>query len=390
MGQAVSQLGDAVIEVTLPVWVGLLTGSPSQVAGVAIAETLPALLAGPFAGVLADRWDPRKTMLACDVLRALLILSLLFAPPSLLLPCIYIAGFSMSLVGLFFNPSKNLAIRSVIGEDQITRAQGLSRTTESIALILGPVAGSGVLLLFGPAAGLAFDALTFCMGAVAVGLVRMPGRDGVERAGSAPATARGLLMELRAGVRLTLRSVHLVTALAVNVVVSVVGYVWFAVDIFFVEGSLGAPRESVGFLWTASGAGGLVGGLAVVAAAARLGQSRLLLAGLGAKGSALVWYSLMTSYAWALPAAFASGFGGALLSVAMGGILMQRTPQSALGRVTALFETSAQVASIVGILAVGVLEDVLAPWQMLLASGLTVCAAFVGAALRLARHGASR
>jgi hypothetical protein len=67
LGQAVSQLGDAVIEVTLPVRVGLLTGSPSQVAGVAATATLPALLAGPFAGVLADRWDPRKTMIACAV-----------------------------------------------------------------------------------------------------------------------------------------------------------------------------------------------------------------------------------------------------------------------------------------------------------------------------------
>ncbi len=371
----------------MPVWVGLLTGSPSQIAGLAAAETLPALLAGPFAGVLADRWDPRKTMMACDVLRALLILSLLFAPASVLLPCIYIVGFSMSLVGLFFNPSKNLAIRSVIGDDQITRAQGLSRATESIALILGPVAGSGVLLVFGPAAGLAFDALTFCVGAIAVGLVRMPGRDGIGRSGSGLALLRRLLMELRAGVRITLRSADLVTVLAVNMVVAVVGYVWFAVDIFFVEGSLRAPRESVGFLWTASGAGGLVGGLVVVSVAARLRQSRLLLAGLGVKGGALVWYSLMNSYAWALPAAFASGFGGALLSVAMGGMLMERAPQAVLGRVTALFETSAQAASIVAILSVGVLEDVLAPWQMLLASGLAVSAAFVGVALRLARHG---
>ena len=374
---------------TLPVWVGLLTGSPSQVAGVAAAAALPAVLAGPFAGVLADRWDPRRTMIACDVLRALLILTLVFAPAQLLLPCIYVVGFSMSLVGLFFNPSKNLAIRLVIREDQITRAQGLSRVTESIALILGPVLGSGVLLLFGPAAGLALDALTFGVGAVAVALVRLPKRGGVEHLIRASATLRRLLMELRAGVRITLRSADLVTVLAVNMLVSVVGYVWFAVDIFFVEGSLGVPRESVGFLWTASGAGGLVGGLAIVAAAARPRQSWLLLAGLGVNGGALVWYSLMTSYAWALPAAFASGFGGALLSVAIGGILLQHAPQSALGRVTALFETSAQVVSIVAILALALLEDVLAPSQMLLGCGLAVCAAFVALAPWLARRGES-
>jgi len=86
LGQGFSQLGDAVSEVTLPVWVGLLTGSPRHVATVAAAQLLPALIASPVAGVFADRRNPRTTMLVCDFTRGLLIGLLLLVPQGMLKP----------------------------------------------------------------------------------------------------------------------------------------------------------------------------------------------------------------------------------------------------------------------------------------------------------------
>jgi Transmembrane secretion effector len=64
----VSQLGDAIIEVTLPIRVGILTNDPAHVALVAATEVLPACCLGPFAGACADRWNPRMTMIVCDLL----------------------------------------------------------------------------------------------------------------------------------------------------------------------------------------------------------------------------------------------------------------------------------------------------------------------------------
>lgn len=93
----------------------MLTGSPAHVAGVAAAEILPSLLVGPFAGALADRLDARRAMIVCDLARAALVLTLLLAPTSLLVPCVYAVGFLMALVGLLFNPAKNVAVRFVAG-----------------------------------------------------------------------------------------------------------------------------------------------------------------------------------------------------------------------------------------------------------------------------------
>lgn len=133
-------------EVTLPVWIGILTGSPESVAGIVAVEALPSIIAGPFAGVLADRLNARTTMFVCDLLCGLLILSPLFVPSRFVLPSVYVVGFGVQVVSLLFNPSKNILIRSTIPEDQINKALGLSRTTQSAALVLGPVVGSGLLL----------------------------------------------------------------------------------------------------------------------------------------------------------------------------------------------------------------------------------------------------
>lgn len=77
LSQSVSQFGDALLEITLPVWTGLVTKSPIQVAGVAAAELLPSLIVGPFAGVIAERFNPKIIMVFTDLFRAAIVLMLL-------------------------------------------------------------------------------------------------------------------------------------------------------------------------------------------------------------------------------------------------------------------------------------------------------------------------
>ena len=72
---------------------------------------------------------------------------------------------------------------------------------------------------------------------------------------------RRLTLEVGAGFRLVRGDAGLIATLAAGSVVYLVGVVWFSVDVFFVQAALDASKESVGALWAASGAGGLLGGL---------------------------------------------------------------------------------------------------------------------------------
>ena len=88
-GRAVSNVGDFVFDTTLILWVATRIANgkewgPLAVSGVLLAATIPTFAIGPIAGVLADRWDKRRTMLLMDVLRALLV--------GLLVPLPFLAG----------------------------------------------------------------------------------------------------------------------------------------------------------------------------------------------------------------------------------------------------------------------------------------------------------
>ena len=169
-GQTVSQLGDAVIEVTIPVWIGLVTNSPAHVAGVVAAELLPIIAIGPLAGVAADRFDPRRLAVASDITRALLVLSLAIVPFSLWY--VYLMSALISACGLVFNPAKNVLVTEIVAPSNYLRAQSLMGVSQSSSLLAGPAIGSALLLAFGPDVGFVFDAVTFAVGAAALMAMR--------------------------------------------------------------------------------------------------------------------------------------------------------------------------------------------------------------------------
>lgn len=380
LGQSVSQLGDALIEVTLPIWVGILTNDPTHVALVAATEVLPALFIGPFAGACADRWNPRPTMIVCDLLRGILIGFLLLVPPSIRLGSLYVVSFAMAVVGSFFSPAKSVTIRLLVEEEEIVRAQALSRATQSITLILGPVLGSTLLFFFGPTVGLLADAFSFGIGTAALLVMRLDHHPRPASNASLRFAWRTLWTDIQDGLRFTLRDRILAILIVVSSITALVGHLWYSVDVFFVQSSLKVPKESVGLFWTISGAGELLGSLLVLLLFKRLRSETVLLTGLFLRGASLIWYAMMTSSAWAVPAAFLAGLGDDFILVALFSLMMQRTRPEVLGRVTAFSDTASALTTLLALVTVSVLKTWLFPWQLLLLCGLALCLVGISAA----------
>jgi hypothetical protein len=195
-------------------------------------------------------------------------------------------------------------------------------------MVLGPTLGSAVLLAFGPAAGLVFDALTFVAraGAAASATVPRP----LSGDGSAVSPVRGLVAEVGEGFRVVRRDADLLATLAAGSVVYLAGVVWLSVDVSFVE----RPR------WARRGRasapcgpppGRSLGGLAALAAQRRVSWKVLIPAGLAVNGAPLLWYALSTNYAWTLAASCVFGLGGSLVAVAAGSAMMLRSPRPPWG-----------------------------------------------------------
>lgn len=102
--QAISDFGDWLSRVALFSLIAFhAKGSALAVSGIVMAFTVPVAAIGPVAGVLVDRWDLKRTMIASDMIRAVLVMMLPFAQG---LFEVYLLIFALSSVSVFFSPAQ--------------------------------------------------------------------------------------------------------------------------------------------------------------------------------------------------------------------------------------------------------------------------------------------
>lgn len=166
LGQAVSEIGNAFYFVTFMFMAGKLTGSTAMVGYVGAAETIPFLLLGPYAGVVADRFDRRRIMLLSDVGSTLALLAFgacLLAGMGKSMPVLLGIAFALSAIRVFFNPAKTASIPELVPAEDLVAANALSSATRNLMQMAGLGASAGIV-----AALWALSPNGFYLGAIAV------------------------------------------------------------------------------------------------------------------------------------------------------------------------------------------------------------------------------
>ena len=106
-----------------------------------VAATLPNLLFGPLAGVLVDRWDQKRVLIASDLLRAGIVL-LIPAGVGVNVVLAYPLVFLLTTVSIFFRPARTAVIPRVVREDELVTANSATWLSETLADVVGlPVGG---------------------------------------------------------------------------------------------------------------------------------------------------------------------------------------------------------------------------------------------------------
>jgi MFS family permease len=362
-GQLVSNLGDYVFDTTLVVWIAAVLAkgqpwAPLAVSGVFVAATMPILLVGSFAGVFADRWDRRRTMLIMDATRAVLVLLLLVLaagvvplpfvaggglPLEARLGTIYAVVFLASTCAQFFNPSRQAIIASIVDEEHQPQASSLGQASFALATIVGPPLAAPLLFAFGAQWALLIDAASFAVSFLAIAGIR------VSREVTSPAghERSGLLREYGAGLRFFFGNRVLVTILFAIVITGLGAGALNALDVFFFTTNLHTPAQYYGFAGAAYAAGTLIGAVIGGLFARRLGLTRLIWLSLVLLGVGIGVFSRLTSFAPAIPVLFFTGIPQATLNIAVGPIFMRVTPRHLLGRVAAVLQPALTVAMLI-------------------------------------------
>ena len=161
-----------------------VSGGSSFAAGMAaVAEYLPYLLLGVWAGAVVDRSDRRRLMMFADLLRAAVLLGLWWADRSgwLLPPRAFaavpvgLAAFCLTAGATFFNPARDALILDLAEGNDLLKANSLVASSQYAAALLGPLTAALLLAARPLAEAFAWDALSFLGSFVCLALMRSPG-----------------------------------------------------------------------------------------------------------------------------------------------------------------------------------------------------------------------
>jgi predicted MFS family arabinose efflux permease len=176
LGQIVSQLGDWFNYVALYALLFELTASATVVASLMVVQILPIALVGPSAGVIVDRFDRRRIMIAADVIRGLTILGLLFVRSASMVWLAYVVtGVTVAASG-FFEPARSATVPLIVRREDLVSANAVSTGTWSAMLAIGGSLGGLVAATLGRDAAFLINSLSFFLSAICLWQLRVPPR----------------------------------------------------------------------------------------------------------------------------------------------------------------------------------------------------------------------
>jgi MFS family permease len=165
LSQVISQTGDWFNLIASAALVAHLSGSGLAIGGLFLARLLPPFVLSPLVGVVADRFDRRKILIASDLLRTLVVLNFLFVRSEQDIWLLYALTVLQLSISAFFEPTRAALVPSLVARQDLVTANALDGTTWSTMLALGAALGGLATALFGITAAFVIDAASFLLSA---------------------------------------------------------------------------------------------------------------------------------------------------------------------------------------------------------------------------------
>ncbi|MFI1097872.1 MFS transporter [Streptomyces sp. NPDC020917] len=337
VAQTLSVVGDSFALIALPLLVLHATGSVARMGLLTAVGGAASVVAGVFAGVVVDRLDRRKLLIATDLVRmvlyALIPLAWAAGPQIWLL---YVVLPLAEAVGMLFSVTYVTVVRSLVPADRLTQANGRLNATAAAAGVVGPLCAGLVVAWFGAAAAVGVDAASFAVSAACMSLVRFRGplRAGKPAEGEEAPERVGVWRELAAGAAFLGRHPVLRT---LTVLLSVFSFLTLGLNdliVYHVKHDLGQGDGAVGTVFAIGALGTVVGALSVAMIRRALGFGAAWIGGVALCGLALA--AVGSAGGVAATAALTALFLGCVSVAGTCSMSLRQevTPEHLLGRVT--------------------------------------------------------
>ena len=354
--QIISLLGDFIaIFAVISVVSFEMHGTPAQVTGVQIAFMLPFSILGPLAGVFVDRWPLKPTLVASDLIRAVLVL-MLFAAGALWQ--IYAVLIVLSAVSTMFAPAQSVTIRNHVPRHGLLSANALMQMAMMGVRIVGPATAGALVAKFGSTLCYSIDAISFIASACLIGSVKIVRQQETTAPSESANTVRGIWTEMQQGIRFILgHRALLFVVMAMAAGMFTIGCFGPLIAVFVRE-SLHAEAGVFGAVSAMIGLGLLVGTQLLRKFAMHVSNQVMVLTGLAGIGVGVFLLGAVAVVPATLTGMFIVGVAFSGIIVPAQTLMQQETPHALMGRIASSVMSVVFFAQLVGLVISGLLAQI--------------------------------
>lgn len=357
-GQVVSEIGDHFNNIAIFSLVLATTKSGLAVAGIMISRAVPAIFAGPIAGVVLDRLNRKHVMIASDLIRAVLALGFILCIHRTDTWLIYLFSALLMFASPFFTAGRSAILPTIADKEELHTANSLTQTTQWTTITMGAFAAGTSVAQFGYEWAFVLNSLSFLFSAACISRLRVEG-DAFQPRKAALTEAEVVRPwhEYAEGLRY-MRANPLILGIAL------IGVGWAtgggaAQILFSLFGEIVFNRgpRGIGEVWGCAGIGLLVGGGIAHWLGDRIGftaYKRTISICYILHGSTYIIFSQMENYVLALVFIALSRAAVAVSSVLNMSQLLRHVANEYRGRVFATMESMVQSVMLVSIAMAGV------------------------------------
>jgi MFS family permease len=373
VGQATSQLGAQVSGVAVPLLAVLVLGaSPFELGLVTASSTVAFALVGLPAGAWVDRWRRRPVLVASDLVRAGVLVSIPIAAlfGVLTITQLIVVSLLSGFGRVFFDVGYQSYLPSVIGKDRLLTGNSAMETIRATGQVAGPGLGGWLVTAIGAANVVLIQSVTFL--ASAASLLAIRSKEEVRR----PTGESRLWPEIQEGLRYVARH-RVIRSIAITSAVNNFAFaIASAVNFIFMVRTLGLTPALVGIVLAVGSVTAMLGAALTPRLARRFGADRIIWLSLAVTGPIGIlgvlaqpgWLALLL-----VLSAAAGEFGQIVYAITNVTLRQRIVPERLLGRVNATMRFLLMGSFPLGAIAGGILGTVIgARLTLLVATGLIV------------------
>ncbi|MGH7203794.1 MAG: MFS transporter [Candidatus Levyibacteriota bacterium] len=396
IGEVFTQIASNLFNFLLILIVFKLTHSNAAVSGVVLSFTIPAILFGSIAGVYVDRWDKKTVLMATNIIRAILLIILIFALNNIYV--IYLISFLFTILVQFFIPAESPMIPLVVKKPLLLQANALFGLALFGSILVAYILSGPLLLLLQPAKTIVLISIMLLVGALCIWFIKPNYSKSVLTKRKLNAELN-IFHDLKHTLKLISRTRSITQSLFLLALSQTLILILATIAPGYAAQILGIPVEQFAIVFVAPAALGMVvGAVTIVNLFHKHTTKKIITMGIFLSGFAMlllpldsnvVSHTIVQDINMYLPHAFSItvfhimvflafilGVANSLVFVPANTKLQEETSDEFRGKIYGFLNTFVGVLSLIPIILVGGLADIIGVGSVI--TGIGLCLIFIG------------